>query len=336
MMRGQRIREGSRRRRSVLAGCTLLGVALAAGQLFAQDEEPSPAPIAGAGAREADDELRPGVLPADATPAARSAWAVLCEATLAPEPIRAFDMSFHLRSRGDEPHDVDTRIRFLSPGYVRSSVRETGRGHLRGDRGDWLIDGEREVRLLGRDGAEDIRQIEETVAVARNFIALTDPRSVRLAGLSVLDGPPPELPAGLGERGARLSWLSLTSPDLHLGVRRPTPEPPGPKPLYRALIGSDPRSGHIELAIVAEAGTPRRLESTTLLLELRGHFERDGFAVPREVMIYGVHAQARPLRFASVPRLQLWVDDAGLDLRAPLTPADFRPASALERNGDGR
>ena len=50
---------------------------------------------------------------------------------LAPEPISAFAVSFHLRSRGDEPHDVDTRLRFLSPGYLRSEVRETGRGHPR-------------------------------------------------------------------------------------------------------------------------------------------------------------------------------------------------------------
>ncbi|HJP02485.1 MAG TPA: hypothetical protein QF764_12020 [Planctomycetota bacterium] len=274
-----------------------------------------------------DGELRPGVLPSDATPEARAAWAVLCEATLAPEPISAFDVSFHLRSRGDEPHDVDTRIRFLSPSYLRSEVRETGRGHLRGDRGDWLLDGDSELRLLGRGGAEDIRQIEETVAVARNFIALTDPRSVRIAGLSLLDGPPAELPDGFAGRGADLSWLALRSPDLRLTLDRAPTSAANRAPLYRALIGSDPLTGRIEFAIVQRDDGPRHIERTTLLLQLRGHFERDGFQVPREILIFGADPAARPRRFQSVPRLQLWVDDEGLDLRAPLTPADFRPAS---------
>ncbi|MDP6409491.1 MAG: hypothetical protein QGI46_08950 [Planctomycetota bacterium] len=311
-----------------VAGVLFAGVLLCAAAP-AQDDDPGGAPPP----PQADDALRPGVLPADATPAARAAWAVLCEGTLAPEPITAFDVSFHLRARGEEPHDVDTRIRFSSPGYLRSEVRETGRGHLRGDRGDWLLDGEREVRLLGREGAEDIRQIEETVAVARNFIALTDPRSVRIAGLDLLEAPPPELPAGLAEHGARLSWLSLLSPDLRLSLDRAPPAAAHGVPLYRALIGSHPRTGNIELAILQEGDGPRRIGRTTLLLELRGHFERDGFSIPREVLIYGADATARPAQFVSVPRVQLWVDDEGLDLRAPLTPADFRPTTPPAADG---
>ena len=190
-----------------------------------------------------------------------------------------------------------------------------------------LEGGDRELRLLGRGGAEDIRQIEEPVAVARNFIALTDPRSVRIAGLSLLDGPPAELPDGFAGRGADLSWLALRSPDLRLTLDRAPTSAANRAPLYRALIGSDPLTGRIEFAIVQRDDGPRRIERTTLLLQLRGHFERDGFQVPREIRIYGADPTARPRRFQSVPRLQLWVDDEGLDLRAPLTPADFRPVS---------
>ena len=94
----------------------------------------------------------------DAT--AKASWDALAKATFAEKPVTAFDLHFHLRVRPDEiqSNDLTAHYRFLSPGFVRATL-ESGREHLRGPKGDYLIDGEESLKLVGREAAEDKKQI---------------------------------------------------------------------------------------------------------------------------------------------------------------------------------
>jgi len=270
-------------------------------------------------------QLLPGVLPDAASDEARRAWKELCEGTLAATPIRDFDLKFDLRTRDESnrTHDVGAHIRFLGPKYLWSMIAESGQGHVRNDEGDFLLDGKtgEAVKLIGREGAEDIRQIDETIAIARNFVALTDPRSVRIAALERVGGPPPILPPKLASSATRLSWLAVESPDLRLYRLRSRA---GEKePLVRALLGIDPQRKRIELALIHEDLGDRPLLGSTLLVDLSGHFEKDGFVVPRRIDVYQVDTEVEPWCFRAKPSSVLSVKNEDFDLRPDLKPEDF-------------
>jgi hypothetical protein len=283
--------------------------------------EGAQAPVLGPDGR----PLMPGELPPGTSPAARALWERLLAATLAPAPVRSFDLRFYLVHRREGPgtNTTQARIRFLWPAFVRASL-QSGREHVRGPEGDWLIDHEERVRLIGREGAEDKKQIDETISIARNFLALSDPLSLRLAELAALAGPPEGLPPALVGRARELDWLALTSPDFRLyrSAERPAGAPP---PLYRALLGIDRIAGQAELAWIAEAGAPGSLASSALLVHLQHHERRSGFLVPMRLAVYEISELGLPRAFREEPSSELTLKQDGVDLRATLAPADFLP-----------
>lgn len=285
---------------------------------------PPPPPSPGASAQPAST-LKPGVLPESATPEARAAWDTVCKASLGPDsgraPVRAFELALDVRTRNASggTNDLLAEYRFLEPDNVRVKTVEGKREVGRGPEGDWLFDGSRNERValsVGREYAEDRRQLDEWTAVARLFVSLTDPRSLRLAGLDVLKGPPPAIPAALQKRAAELSWIRARSPDFHLvGVSTPSN-------LFRASLGWDPKTGRVELALVEEDAVSPALRPTAKLVELQKPQPSGGFLVPQRILIYSVEEGRNPPAFTAQAGLDLYVTKS--NLRAELKPEDFK------------
>lgn len=275
----------------------------------------------------------PGSLPADASPRALELWEALVAPQRGQEPIRAFDLSFWMRHRsaeGRQQNDVDARYRFLMPGFVRVEL-QSGRELLRGPRGDFLIDKGEVVPLTARVHVEDRQQLAEAVAIARNFLSLTDPARLRVLRLVARETPPHGLPGEWSERAARLEWLEITSPDFHLAPRGAAPPPsadPAAPRLYRVALGLAPADHRPHLVVIHEelAGTPT-LSPASMLVELRQHGELDGYRLPRRVHVHEVDLSRSPWEFRprATSELALKPKPTTVGLRPPLSPESFVP-----------
>lgn len=270
----------------------------------------------------------PGQLPAGVSEEARRRWQALEGAVLATKPIDSFSLEFYLRQRDPErPKSNDAKLifRFLAPDWLRAEL-DSGRAHLRGPEGDFVIDKERTIPIpVGREGAEDRRQLDEMAAIARNFVALTDPRTLRITTLELLEAPPSELPGDLVEEGGKLDWLLVKSPDFHLYREASTSAEAG-LPIYAARLGVDGASGEIRLAAIhrdrAEAG---REPETARLVRLSDYHRRDGFLVPHRVEIRDPDRRTKPWRFRNMPTSELTLRRSVGRLGAGLLPEDFVP-----------
>jgi hypothetical protein len=286
--------------------------------------------------------LVPGVLPAATSEAARAAWRTVCAATRVPPAkagnpatppaaIGAFDLTFNVIAKPGSVgvNTTDVRFRFLGdPGYLRYTL-ESGREHVRGPQGDWLIAGERKERLVGdRYAGEDRQQIDQGLAIARNFVALTDPGRLRIASLAVVPRPPFALPAVLEKRAGELAWLDVRSPDFHLFARRDARTAAAPvqqAPMFRVLLGHT-ADGRVQLALVQEdRGAATALDPGALLVDLREYEPLDGFMVPLQLVVYEVEEGARPPAFRGRETMDLYRDKDQGSLRPRLAPDDFLP-----------
>jgi hypothetical protein len=284
-----------------------------------------PPPEREKGAVPAPSPLVPGALPKDAAPDAVAAWQRACRAMVAPgstgRRAAAFDLQFDMRLRdleGPGRNEAVLRFRYLdAQRYVRSSL-QSGREHVLGPKGPWLIDGKQRIQLADtRENQDDLRQIEETIAIARNFLALTDPSALRIAALARLDRPPQTVPAPLAARAERLVWLDVQSPDFRL-LRAEGPRADG---LYRVRLGTHPETGRIELALVGQDRGPEA--ERAVLVELQELEPLDGFLVPRQLLVYEIDPTLEPRRFGELPTLDLY--RKGGTLLPSLAPEDFLP-----------
>jgi len=258
---------------------------------------------------------------------AQAAWEALAKATLDEKPITAFDLAFHLRVRPDDiqTNDLAARYRFLSPGFVRATL-ESGREHLRGPAGDYLIDGEEVLKLVGREAAEDKKQIDEAVGVAKNFLALSDP--ARLKPREVQNALPPMhlLPIDLQERAGALRWISINTNGFHL-LTSSAKLPEGARRVQRALLGLNAKDPVLELAVIIEdtldaKGNPT-IKPSRVLLDLRRSAALDGFQVPRHLRVHGLELTPNAPRFRAKPSYELWL--RGGTLRPKFLADSFRP-----------
>lgn len=310
----------------------------------AQDGPPLPPlpPVPGNGPAAKPDvvmpELEPGVLPADTKAGAREMWSRIVAASVpgqrdgaAHAPVTAFDLSLDVRYKatdGQSNDMPDARYRWLTPGHVRA---ETGRGrtHLRGPKGSYVIDDskpgavERIAIDVGRENAEDRRQLEEVAGLAGNFARLTDPRGLRIARLASATVPTALLPQSVHERAAKLVWMEIESPDF--AVMRSSR--PGPR-MARVRIGADPKTAQVELAVVDEAGGPARVVESTAVLRFVDVGTIDGFAVPKQILVWlpEVGDAEGPPRGATLrpsPAMDIYVKRASL--RPELKASDFLP-----------
>lgn len=259
--------------------------------------------------------------------AARATWDALAKATLDEKPVTAFDLAFHLRVRPDDVQTNDLRARycFLSPGFVRVEL-ESGREHLRGPDGDYLIDREEVLKLVGREATEDKKQIDEAVGVARNFLALTDPARLKPRTVQPATAPEHLLPVVLRERASSLRWISITTDGFHL-LSSQAPLPEGARRVQHALLGLDPKDPVLELALVVEDtldsdGAPLASPSQ-VLLDLRRSAVLDGFQVPRHLRVHGLDPATQTPIFRTKPSYELWL--RGGTLRPKFKADAFRP-----------
>ena len=283
--------------------------------LLLSQEPPAPtppAPVAGG--------------PAAETETPQAAWEALAKATFAEQPVQAFDLAFHLRVRPDDiqTNDLAARYRFLSPGYVRATL-ESGREHLRGPDGDYLIDGEEVLKLVGREAAEDKKQLDEAVGVAKNFMALTDIARLKPKEVSRALAPTQLLPDELRERAASLRWLSVKTDGFHLLSSKPLPE--GARREQRALLGLHATDPVLSLAVIIEDtlgpdGSPVQ-EAQLVLLDLRKTAALDDFQVPRHLRVHGLTLRDGARRFRAKPAYELWL--RGGTLRPKFKAESFKP-----------
>jgi len=272
-----------------------------------------------------------GDLPPGAPAEARAAWEALLGAAFpsgAPAPVTAFELEFDGRvySADRQTNDFSGKYLYLDPGFVRTELARSERVTMRGPEGDWLIfkDG-RKVKLEGRDFEVDVEELDRAVGVARSFVALTDPRTIRIERLELLPGPPSSIPDALSKRAVALQWLLLETPDFRLASDRP-PGPGQPPDLHRIELGLD-RATHLpSLVVVRQSDLGQRGFESAQLLALQDFRTLDGYRVPHTVVTYGPDAGTSPWTFdPRRPTFDLYVRGGTLRPQPPLTPASFRP-----------
>lgn len=274
----------------------------------------------------AQAELLPGVLPADVSATAKASWEALCAALGAPpgaERVQAFDLSFDARvwQEGGEGEKSfrNGQLRFLAPGFVDSAL-ESGRRRMRGPRGDWVVDSKGgAVRLQGVEMAQDRRELDQVVHIARTFANLVNARSLRLRKLEPVATPPFRLPAAVAERATAASWLSIVSPDFTI-ARQDGSAGQGEVRVWLALDATT----HLPLlAVVAEESSAGPAPLSALLVEMWNWAPLDGLRAPKNVRTYPPLHESPSWAFQERQNLQLWLTKG--TLRAKLAPTDFEP-----------
>lgn len=267
-----------------------------------------------------------GEIPATATEAARAAWLALCAATgTAPamDAVTAFDLSFEARAwqtdgQGEKSFK-NGRLRFLAPKFVDSTL-ESGRRRLRGPRGDWIVDAKgHALRLQGVELAQDRRELDQIVHVARTFANLINARNLRLRAIELLDAPPFALPQSVAERSRDRTWLSIVSPDFAIARS----DGSASEREVRAWIALDPKTRLPSLAVVAEDDRGTLVVESALLVELGNFKAIDGLNTPMSVRTFSPDTSRTPWTFHEQQSLQLWLTKG--TLRPKLTPTDFEP-----------
>jgi hypothetical protein len=275
--------------------------------------------------------LVPGVLPAEAAPAAVEAWKRVEAAAFVPGVARAPIVGFELeldviyrQTAGGASNDLRAIYKFLAPGAVRIDLKD--RATMRGPLGDWLEDrklGQNVDLRVGREYEEDRRQLDDTLSIAKHFVALASPGSLRIASLESLPGPPASLPKArekdydLAKRAPALSWLSIRSPDFRLVGGGAT------APMARATIGFDPATARVEIALVEEDRPAAGLLPSARMVRIAGGLAAQGYLVPRSLSVYGIEEGSRPPALTTQPGMVLYVIRA--DLAAKLAARDFQP-----------
>ena len=278
-------------------------------------------------AQAAPQDAAPAASPAAAReePAARALWDAVVAAAVGDrkQRVTAFVLDFDATrySGENQSNDVGATYSYLDPGYVRMRLAKTGRERMRGPEGDWLIDKAGAHRLVGRDFKQDIAELDESVAVARTFAHLTDPRGLRLDALRKLDAPPAGLPAKLVEVAGQLDWLRLESRDLR------GPQPPGaerrPADVLELGVARDTRVPRIALLTYPPDPAHPERAPDAMALHLEGSVAVDGFRVPEKVTTWRLDPALRPPAFPERQALDMWFVKGSL---APqLTRDDFVP-----------
>jgi hypothetical protein len=285
-------------------------------QTAPQGEEAGPAP-------QASQVLQPGVIPAGTSTEAEALWRSLIASTREPGrelgPITAFDLSFDQRLRsGAQRNEFAALVRYLAPNHLRFRL-ESGREQMRGPSGDWLIDGDQVVALRGRAHAEDRRQMDDWLAVAANFVSLSDPASLRISRLVVAEKGPDDMPAHLRATAARLRWITLDSPDFRLFLKVPAATGHS---MFRAHLGLDPDDLSLSLALLLDFHAEKKRTARVLLIQILDQRPLDGYVIPRLLHMYQYVGNGEGA-FESRPSMELFVVDGSLS--PALTPEDFLP-----------
>ncbi len=268
---------------------------------------------------QAAQDPRPTPLVADVEPEALALWQRTCRSTFlrdpdTAKPVTALDLSLDVRTRGKAgSNDLHPRLLWLAPSFLRFEISR-GRESARGPDGYWLRDGEEVVRLEGREGGEDRRQIEELLVIVHNVVALTQPATLEIHGLRKLARAPAAIrrtrALASGDFEERLEWIQLDTPGLQLST--------SPVGTRRVELGIERATGLPILALVSDsaAGAP------PVLIHLDGHRPLDDLRVPASILVYAFERRFDDWVLDGNASHELYV--RGGTLRADLGPADFR------------
>jgi len=319
----------------LLATCLIAALGPA---LVAQNEVPVPPKFGGGAPTEKPDgpgpllasdgqPVTPGRIPSDTTKAAKDRWEKVLAATRVPglpaAPIEGFDMQFEVQANGNE---FDAHYRFKAKeGYLYFRTPRSKRVMLRGPKGDYLIDEGVAEKLGGRGNQVGPKQLDEWTSIARNFIALTNPKAMRIVSLKTLAGmtlPMPELRDDLTQLAKHLTWLEVRSPDFRLY----DVEGPGKHTeVFRALLGLNQETGAVELAVLSEDHKQAGLHYSTMLVEIPRRNQLNGYVVPGRLKIYKVQDGRGVVRkFEKYEAVDLSLKEGG-SLRPTFDPKVFEP-----------
>lgn len=320
---------------------------LAAVQSAPQEPAPKAQPPGASAAQQAGQALPP-----DTTAEARALWSALAEALRPqtgaelPTSITAFDLSIQTRmitqreNGRSQKNDVRLRYRFLSPGFVRTTLQDSKVERMRGPDGDWLWDPEKHdvVQLVGADFAQDRRELSQTLSIARNYLALAEPGRLRITRLERMRAPPAGLPKfdpadettpkeTALTRATSLDWIAVTSPDFQVVEALKSKDPNQAQPLFTAQIGLDPKSHWPMLAVIWQDEHSTMVAETAVLVDLIGekYYKRiDGRLVPTYFRVHDPLLPSSPFSFQNQARVEVFVM-ADSTLNAKLSADDFRP-----------
>jgi hypothetical protein len=266
--------------------------------------------------------------PAASDDAARALWTSFLAASGSradTPPITAFHVRADVVTReGVQTNQLRTEYRFLAPDSIRfllASRRETGRSGPK-QRDYWLKDADEVVELVGADHEQDRLQVDRMLAVARNFVGLSDPAKVRIERCELLASPPNDLGPDRLREARKLSWLAVESPDFVL-----TPETADRATTAGALVRVelgllDSRIPRYVIVRQAKSGDPAGA-GRSMLLELEGTLEPAGYRVPKSIKVHDLDPAASPPAFAKHPAQDIFIET--IDLRPAFSPRDFQP-----------
>ncbi len=274
------------------------------------------APAHRAQAAAAQSESVPG-----ASAEARALWERVCAASgdASREPLRAFQFRAEVQMRsGVQRNEAKIDLRYLAPDCIRfllPSGNETGRSGPAPEQ-YWMQTSESVVVLAGREYKEDRKAVDDMLALARNYVALSNPARLNLLGLELPSAGPADLGTELSKRFKKLRWLVLESSDFALLRGELAREAPV---VYRVELGLR-EDALPAVAIVRERGKPA---TDPLLVEFSEYREEDAFKLPFQLRVHALERAQVPPAFAEKAAQEVYVTSAVL--RPALTVADFQP-----------
>lgn len=264
--------------------------------------------------------VQPGGIPPGTSPEAQAVWETMIEGLGSAGRVHSFRLPFYLRQsnkQAPQQNDLELQFSYLTPSFVRARL-ESGRTLLRGPDGDFLIDNKEVVSLVGREGLEDRKQLDQMAAIAKSFVGLTDPSSLRLMELELAGETSKLIPSRFKKDVLELTWLRVTSPDFFL--YRSDPNNSGTR-LYRAELGFDPVSKAIRFAVIRELSGQDGAPGQPMLVRLSEQKDRGGLLLPHQIEIFELDLSGL-FYSTSTSRLNL---RKGGKMRARLEGKDFLP-----------
>ena len=325
----------------------LILLALLAGPGQTQDEGAQEPPTLAA----VDGQpIAPGRIPKGTTPAAQALWSKFTGGDRKP-PIHSFDLSFEVQVRQPGKfNEIQARIRFLQHPrgpFIDASFEREDRRSVRGPRGDFLVEEGDAQPMVGLDFEEDRRSLDRWCALSSHFITLSQPERIRLISLEQrsLSAEQPKplaanqhevrfegidplvLPSAQLARQARgLEWLDIKSPDFRLYETRLARAEGN---VQRALLGLDPATGEVRMAMLSEdVRGAIVLESALLVLVPRYQKLRETTRVPAQLEVREVDPRTSPWTFEARSGTTLFLKRDGRLNPPDLVPAAFIPGNS--------
>jgi hypothetical protein len=292
--------------------------------------------------------IAPGRIPTGTRPEAVALWNKFTSDERTP-PIHSFDLTFEAEIRQPGKfNEIQATIRFLQHPrgpFLDASFAREDRRSVRGPRGDFLVEGGEAQPMVGLDFEEDLRSLDRWCALSSHFITLSQPERIRLISLERRElsaeqpkqGPaanqhevrfegtdPLVLPsAQLAQQARGLEWLDLQSPDFRLYETRLARAKGN---VQRALLGLDPKTGEVRMAMLSEAVRGAIvLESALLILVERYQNLGETARVPAQLEVREVNPNTSPWTFEARSGTTIYLKRDGRLNPPDLSPAAFIP-----------